>query len=128
MVAIRRSSSTSYRTFPWAALAAVIVRRIGLGETLRIALLGNDERVGATTALRIGPVSEVVSAEQLWARAHEIAAAEPQGFRPATDAPTPPSYGSDTAACAATNFSASSSDCAAGAEPHMCRPLGSCRK
>ncbi|MFC3960726.1 enoyl-CoA hydratase/isomerase family protein [Nocardia jiangsuensis] len=51
-----------------------LMRRVGLGETLRIALLGNDERVGAATALRIGLVSEVVPAEQLWARAHEIAA------------------------------------------------------
>jgi enoyl-CoA hydratase/carnithine racemase len=37
--------------------------------------MGNDERVGADTALRIGLVSEVVSADRLWARAHEIAAA-----------------------------------------------------
>ena len=51
-----------------------LMRRIGLGETLRIALMGNDERVSAETALRIGLVSEVVSAEQLWTRAHEIAA------------------------------------------------------
>lgn len=49
-------------------------RRIGLGETLRIALMGNDERVSAETALRIGLVSEVVEPEQLWTRAHEIAA------------------------------------------------------
>jgi enoyl-CoA hydratase/carnithine racemase len=52
-----------------------LMRRIGLGETLRIALMGNDERVGADTALRIGLVSEVVSPAILWARAHEIAAA-----------------------------------------------------
>jgi enoyl-CoA hydratase/carnithine racemase len=52
-----------------------LMRRIGLGETLRIALMGNDERVGADTALRIGLVSEVVSLDRLWARAHEIAAA-----------------------------------------------------
>ena len=52
-----------------------LMRRIGLGETLRIALMGNDERVSADTALRIGLVSEVVSPEQLWNRAHEIAAA-----------------------------------------------------
>jgi enoyl-CoA hydratase/carnithine racemase len=52
-----------------------LMRRIGLGETLRIALMGNDERVGADTALRIGLVSEVVSPEHLWARAHEIATA-----------------------------------------------------
>jgi enoyl-CoA hydratase/carnithine racemase len=51
-----------------------LMRRIGLGETLRIALSGNDERVGAETALRIGLVSEVVSREALWPRAHEIAA------------------------------------------------------
>ena len=38
-----------------------LMRRIGLGETLRIALMGNDERVSADTALRIGLVSEVVS-------------------------------------------------------------------
>lgn len=51
-----------------------LMRRIGLGETLRIALMGNDERVGADTALRIGLVTEVVPAERLWDRAHEIAA------------------------------------------------------
>jgi enoyl-CoA hydratase/carnithine racemase len=51
-----------------------LMRRIGLGETLRIALMGNDERVSAQTALRIGLVSEVVSPEHLWSRAHEIAA------------------------------------------------------
>ncbi|OBI21174.1 MULTISPECIES: enoyl-CoA hydratase/isomerase family protein [unclassified Mycobacterium] len=51
-----------------------LMRRIGLGETLRIALMGNDERVSADTALRIGLVSEVVPAEQLWDRAHDIAA------------------------------------------------------
>jgi enoyl-CoA hydratase/carnithine racemase len=51
-----------------------LMRRVGLGETLRIALMGNDERVGADTALRIGLVSEVVSPDRLWVRAHEIAA------------------------------------------------------
>ncbi|HVH18984.1 MAG TPA: enoyl-CoA hydratase/isomerase family protein [Myxococcota bacterium] len=51
-----------------------LMRRIGLGETLRIALSGNDERVGAETALRIGLVTEVVARDQLWPRAHEIAA------------------------------------------------------
>lgn len=51
-----------------------LMRRIGLGETLRIALMGNDERVSADTALRIGLVSEVVAAEDLWSRAHQIAA------------------------------------------------------
>jgi enoyl-CoA hydratase/carnithine racemase len=51
-----------------------LMRRVGLGETLRMALLGNDERVGAETALRIGIVSEVVERAALWERAHEIAA------------------------------------------------------
>jgi enoyl-CoA hydratase/carnithine racemase len=51
-----------------------LMRRVGLGETLRIALSGNDERVSAATALRIGLVSEVVARDQLWPRAHEIAA------------------------------------------------------
>jgi enoyl-CoA hydratase/carnithine racemase len=51
-----------------------LMRRIGLGETLRIALMGNDERVSADTALRIGLVTEVVPPDQLFRRAHEIAA------------------------------------------------------
>jgi len=45
-----------------------------LGEVLRMALLGNDERVGAATALRTGIVSEITSREALWGRAHELAA------------------------------------------------------
>jgi enoyl-CoA hydratase/carnithine racemase len=51
-----------------------LMRRVGLAETLRIALSGNDERVSASTALRISLVTEVVERQQLWARAHEIAA------------------------------------------------------
>ena len=51
-----------------------LMRKIGLGETLRIALSGNDERVTAATALRIGLVTEVVAPDALWSRAHEIAA------------------------------------------------------
>lgn len=51
-----------------------LMRRVGLGETLRMALSGNDERVSAATALRIGLVTEVVERAELWARAHEIAA------------------------------------------------------
>jgi enoyl-CoA hydratase/carnithine racemase len=43
-------------------------------EALRIALMGNDERVSAETALRIGLVSEITSRAELWSRAHEIAA------------------------------------------------------
>jgi enoyl-CoA hydratase/carnithine racemase len=51
-----------------------LMRRIGLAQTLRIALSGNDERVTAHTALAIGLVTEVVERESLWSRAHEIAA------------------------------------------------------
>ena len=50
-----------------------LMRKIGLGEALRIALRGNDERVTSETALRIGLVTEVVTRDQLWARADEIA-------------------------------------------------------
>ena len=50
-----------------------LMRKIGLGETLRIALRGNDERVVADTALRIGLVTEVVARDALWDRAHQIA-------------------------------------------------------
>ena len=51
-----------------------LMRRVGLGETLRVALMGNDERISAATALRIGLVTEVVDRAALWARAHELAA------------------------------------------------------
>jgi enoyl-CoA hydratase/carnithine racemase len=51
-----------------------LMRKVGLAETLRIALSGNDERVTAETALRISLVTEVVPRDQLWERAHEIAA------------------------------------------------------
>ena len=51
-----------------------LMRKVGLAQTLRIALTGNDERVTAGTALQIGLVTEVVDRERLWGRAHEIAA------------------------------------------------------
>ena len=41
-----------------------LMRRVGLAETLRMALTGNDERVTAETALRIGLVTEVVDARR----------------------------------------------------------------
>lgn len=47
--------------------------RMPLGDVLRMALLGNDERISAETAKRIGLVSEVVPLDQLWARADELA-------------------------------------------------------
>lgn len=49
--------------------------RMPLGDVMRMALLGNDERISATTALRIGLVTEVVTNEALWDRADELAAA-----------------------------------------------------
>ncbi len=50
-----------------------LMRKVGLGEALRIALSGNDERVSAATALRIGLVTEVVRRSELWSRAHALA-------------------------------------------------------
>ncbi|MET7680488.1 enoyl-CoA hydratase/isomerase family protein [Streptomyces sp. NPDC005423] len=50
-----------------------LARRVPLGEALRIALLGLDERVSAARALQIGLVSEVIPGERLWERADEIA-------------------------------------------------------
>jgi enoyl-CoA hydratase/carnithine racemase len=51
-----------------------LMRKVGLAQTLRIALSGNDERVTAETALQIGLVTEIVPRDELWVRAHEIAA------------------------------------------------------
>lgn len=48
--------------------------RMPLGDVLRMTLLGNDERISASTALRIGLVTEVVPNDKLWDRAHELAA------------------------------------------------------
>jgi enoyl-CoA hydratase/carnithine racemase len=51
-----------------------LMRKVGLAQTLRIALMGNDERVTAQTAMDMGLVTEIVDRDQLWARAQEIAA------------------------------------------------------
>lgn len=51
-----------------------LIGRIGLGEILRMVLMGNDERISAETALRIGLVSEIVPNDELRARARAIAA------------------------------------------------------
>lgn len=48
-------------------------RGVPLGDVLRWALMGTEERITAPTALRLGIVSEVVEREALWARAAEIA-------------------------------------------------------
>jgi enoyl-CoA hydratase/carnithine racemase len=47
--------------------------RMPLGDVLRMALLGNDERICAATALRMGLVTEVVPLDALWDRAHQLA-------------------------------------------------------
>lgn len=47
--------------------------RMPLGDVLRMALLGNDERISAASALRMGLVSEVLPLDRLWARADELA-------------------------------------------------------
>jgi enoyl-CoA hydratase/carnithine racemase len=47
--------------------------RIPLGEALRWALMGLDERMSAARALEVGFVSEVTTREELWPRAREIA-------------------------------------------------------
>jgi enoyl-CoA hydratase/carnithine racemase len=58
-----------------AALEPIGLRqRIPLADVLRMALLGNDERIGAETAKRLSLVSEVVALDRLWTRAHELAA------------------------------------------------------
>lgn len=50
-----------------------LIGRIHFGEIMRWILMGNDERISAATALRIGLVTEVVSRADLWARADELA-------------------------------------------------------
>lgn len=49
-------------------------RGVPLGDVLRWALMGNEERITAATALRLGLVSEVVPAASLRERAGAIAA------------------------------------------------------
>jgi enoyl-CoA hydratase/carnithine racemase len=58
-----------------AALEPIGMRwRVALPEVLRMALMGNDERICAQTALRISLVTEIVPRDELWDRAHGIAA------------------------------------------------------
>lgn len=51
-----------------------MLRRMPMQEVIRMVLMGNDERVSAATAKQIGLVSEVVTRDQLWPRAHALAA------------------------------------------------------
>ena len=48
--------------------------RMPLADITRMALMGNDERISASTALRISLVTEVTNRPELWSRAEEIAA------------------------------------------------------
>ncbi|MFG1923389.1 enoyl-CoA hydratase/isomerase family protein [Cryptosporangium sp. NPDC048952] len=50
-----------------------LARRIPLGEALRWALLGLDERMSAERAREIGLLSELVPYERLWDRADQLA-------------------------------------------------------
>lgn len=52
----------------------MLARGVPVGDVLRWALMGTEERITAATALRLGLVTEVVPRDQLRARAHEIAA------------------------------------------------------
>ncbi|GAB2857109.1 enoyl-CoA hydratase/isomerase family protein [Nocardioides pacificus] len=50
-----------------------LARRIPLGEAMRWALIGLDERMSAARAREIGLLSELVPYDALWARADELA-------------------------------------------------------
>ena len=53
----------------------MLARGVPLGDVLRWALMGTEERITAQTALRLGLVTEVVPGEQLRDRARSIALA-----------------------------------------------------
>ena len=59
----------------------MLQRNVPLGDVLRWALLGNEERLTADTALRLGIVTEIVAREQLWEHANSLAR-EIAGRRP----------------------------------------------
>jgi (E)-benzylidenesuccinyl-CoA hydratase len=52
----------------------MLKRGIPLGDVMRWALMGTDERITAATAKEVGLVSEVVPVDELRIRAHDIAA------------------------------------------------------
>jgi E-phenylitaconyl-CoA hydratase len=52
----------------------MLTRGVPLGDVLRWALMGSEERVTAETALRLGLVTEVVPRADLRVRAHAVAA------------------------------------------------------
>jgi len=51
----------------------MVSKRMFFGEALRMALLGNDERIGAQKAMEMGLVSEVVPADRLMEQADWLA-------------------------------------------------------
>lgn len=51
-----------------------MVRRMPLGEILRVSLMGVEERMSAQRAHQIGLVSELTPTATLWERAHRVAA------------------------------------------------------
>jgi enoyl-CoA hydratase/carnithine racemase len=51
----------------------LLLRKMPFGDVLRMALTGNHERVSATTAQRLGLVSEVVEADELGGAARDLA-------------------------------------------------------
>lgn len=63
-----------------------LLHRIGLGNALRLSLLGRAGRIGAAEALRISLVDEVVEPDGLVPRAIEIAEAAAQGSPAAAEA------------------------------------------
>ena len=59
-----------------------LMRRIGLGDTLRMALPATTSGCSAETALRIGLVTEVVAADELFGRARTSSPASSPRTRP----------------------------------------------
>jgi enoyl-CoA hydratase/carnithine racemase len=49
-------------------------RGVPLGDVLRWALVGNEERITAASALRLGLVTEVLPRDELWPAAQRLAA------------------------------------------------------
>jgi enoyl-CoA hydratase/carnithine racemase len=49
-------------------------RKMPLAEILRVSLMGVEERMSARRAYEIGLISEITTREELWDRAHQIAA------------------------------------------------------
>jgi enoyl-CoA hydratase/carnithine racemase len=77
-IAIASETATFFDTHCQNGLAAVLemvglARKIPLDAVFRLTYLGSVERMSAADALRIGLVGEVVPADQLLARAREIA-------------------------------------------------------